>query len=60
VVFKIDPNGNETTLHTFTGGTDGESPNPDLIRDAAGNLYGTTFLGGDPTCHCGVVFKITP
>jgi uncharacterized repeat protein (TIGR03803 family) len=64
VVFKIDPSGTETTLYAFTGGTDGEFPNPDLIRDAPGNLYGTTLDGGDQTCArktgCGVVFKITP
>jgi uncharacterized repeat protein (TIGR03803 family) len=60
VVFKLDPSGTETTLYAFTGGTDGASPGPDLIRDAAGNLYGTTYAGGDPTCMCGVVFKITP
>ncbi|HEX3821140.1 MAG TPA: hypothetical protein VHW45_12450 [Candidatus Sulfotelmatobacter sp.] len=38
-------------------GTDGGFPNS-LIRDAAGNLYGTATLGGDPTCGCVVVFKI--
>ena len=65
VVFKLDPSGHETTLYAFTGGTDGGGPNRDLIKDAAGNLYGTTVYGGDlssPLCPngCGVVFKITP
>jgi uncharacterized repeat protein (TIGR03803 family) len=60
VVYKIDPNGKETVLHSFTNGPDGGFPNADLLRDAAGNLYGTTTSGGDPTCNCGVVFKITP
>jgi uncharacterized repeat protein (TIGR03803 family) len=60
VVFKLDPAGAETVLYTFMLGTDGGYPNADLVRDAAGNLYGTTVSGGDPTCQCGVVFKITP
>ena len=30
-----------------------------LIRDAAGNLYGTTGAGGGPGNH-GVVFKLDP
>jgi uncharacterized repeat protein (TIGR03803 family) len=61
VVFKLDPNGNETVIHNFTGGADGRSPNAALLRDASGNLYGTTGLGGSSGCGgfgCGVVFKI--
>ncbi len=46
VVFKMDKNGNETVLHTFIGGQDGANSYAPLIRDAAGNLYGTTVLGG--------------
>jgi len=68
VVFKLDPSGQETTLYAFTGGSDGGGPTKDLIRDAAGNLYGTTVFGGDLSANCplgyqlgcGVVFKITP
>jgi uncharacterized repeat protein (TIGR03803 family) len=63
VVFKVDPSGNETVLYTFTGGTDGLGPG-NLIRDAAGNLYGTADGGGDFSCSqghgCGVVFKLDP
>jgi uncharacterized repeat protein (TIGR03803 family) len=44
-----------TVLHTFTG-PDGENPVGGLVRDKAGNLYGTTFFGGSFTD--GVVFKI--
>ena len=65
VVFKLDRAGNETVLHTFTGGTDGANPSANLILDEDGNLYGTTSFGGDVTdspCSalggCGVVFKI--
>src|SRR5262249_19934486 len=50
VVFKLDTTGKETVLHRFTGGADGANPNfgdPGLLRDAAGNLYGTTGAGGN-------------
>lgn len=46
-------------VHSFIGEpTDGDKPNGDLIQDAAGNLYGTSFQGG--THNLGVVFKIDP
>jgi hypothetical protein len=51
-----------TVLYTFTG-ADGANPQAALIRDGNGNLYGTTFSGGDLNkcggVGCGVVFKIT-
>jgi uncharacterized repeat protein (TIGR03803 family) len=53
------------TLYTFQGASDGGYPNA-VVRDAAGNLYGTTISGGVGTCTdgdlsgCGVVFKVTP
>jgi uncharacterized repeat protein (TIGR03803 family) len=61
VVFKLDADGRETVLYSFTGGADGAKPHAGLIRDWAGNLYGTTAYGGDTqTCRlgCGVVFKL--
>jgi uncharacterized repeat protein (TIGR03803 family) len=61
VVFKLDGTGTETVLHNFTGGLDGEGPHGSVVLDAAGNLYGTTQLGGDLSCYafgCGVVFKL--
>ena len=58
VVFKIDPSGNETVLYSFTGGTDGGYPLDGVIRDPAGNLYGTTSGGG--ASGAGVVFKVDP
>jgi uncharacterized repeat protein (TIGR03803 family) len=57
VVFKIDPAGNETVLHTFVG-TDGFNPFASLFRDSDGNLYGTTQFGGD--FGNGAVFKLNP
>ena len=62
-VFKLDPLANLTTLYTFTGGADGASALSGVIRDAAGNLYGTTSAGGDLSCNpprgCGVIFKLS-
>ena len=57
-VFKLDPSNNETVLYPFTGGTDGGGPEAGLIKDAQGNLYGTTSGGGDPICKCGTVFEL--
>lgn len=45
IVFKIDPQGNETILYNFTGGTDGGNPNGPLLW-SAGKIYGTTATGG--------------
>jgi uncharacterized repeat protein (TIGR03803 family) len=62
-VFKLDATGKETVLHDFTGGADGGSPNPGLVLDTAGNLYGSAASGGDLSCGaggCGVIFKIAP
>ena len=57
-VFKVDTTGKATVLHSFTGGpTDGASPYSRLIRDAAGNLYGTTSFGG--AFDYGTVFKLS-
>jgi uncharacterized repeat protein (TIGR03803 family) len=64
-IFKLDPAGVLTVLYNFMGGTDGSGPFGPLILDAAGNLYGTTELGGDPSCKllgsalgCGTVFEL--
>jgi uncharacterized repeat protein (TIGR03803 family) len=64
VLFTVDKTGTVTVLHNFTGGTDGANPGAALIRDAAGNFYGTTLYGGGGTlCRsnnmgCGTVFKL--
>ena len=49
-VFALSPgsNGNwtETKLHDMTGASDGSTPLAGLTLDGAGNLFGTTSLGG--------------
>ena len=66
VVFELTPsNGGwtESVIYTFTGGSDGASPAAGVIFDQAGNLYGTTWTGGNPGCFaggCGTVFELTP
>ena len=69
VIFKLTPTAHgpwqETVLHTFTGGSDGEGPFAGVILDSRGNVYGSTYYGGDTSnCFvpsgCGVVFKLAP
>jgi uncharacterized repeat protein (TIGR03803 family) len=60
-VFKLTPSGGNwiyTSLHDFTGSTDGGEPVSTVVFDADGNLYGTATLGG--ASGKGVVWKITP
>src|SRR5215467_9688355 len=55
-VFKLDPAGNETVLHSFDGPVEGASPLGGLVMDAVGNLYGTTFVYGSG--GYGTVFRV--
>jgi uncharacterized repeat protein (TIGR03803 family) len=60
-VFKLTTSGKEIVLHRFNG-ADGKFPKARLIRDTAGNLYGSTSEGGDLNCNqgngCGTVFRL--
>jgi uncharacterized repeat protein (TIGR03803 family) len=65
-IFKLDPSGKFTVLHTFHGGTGGADPSAGLVRDSAGNLYGTTYQGGGGgnACltfdgGCGIAFEFS-
>jgi uncharacterized repeat protein (TIGR03803 family) len=64
-VFRLTPRGVLKVLHTFGGGKDGENPLAGVIADKAGNLYGTTRLGGENGngCFgdgCGTIFRLAP
>jgi uncharacterized repeat protein (TIGR03803 family) len=56
-VFELSPSGTETILHSFTNGTDGTFPSGGVISDRAGNLFGTTYFGGQN--DNGTIFEIT-
>jgi uncharacterized repeat protein (TIGR03803 family) len=60
-VYELSPRRNgewdERVIYSFQKGTDGNSPISNLVRDAAGNLYGTTSEGG---LGSGVIFKLSP
>ena len=57
-VFKIDRSGKETILHSFAGyPNDGGGPIAGVIRDAEGNLYGTTISGGS-SIDFGMVYRL--
>jgi uncharacterized repeat protein (TIGR03803 family) len=58
-IYEVDAAGSYTELHSYTGGADGAIPEGGLVRDASGNLYGTTAYGGAHN-GAGVVFKLTP
>jgi uncharacterized repeat protein (TIGR03803 family) len=71
-IFRVTPEGVETVLYSFKGGSDGASPwLAGLTLGSDGNFYGTTFFGGGSGCSgtfgidqfgsgCGTVFKVTP
>jgi uncharacterized repeat protein (TIGR03803 family) len=56
VAYKLDTTGKETVLYSFTGRADGRGPLAGVVRDSAGNLYGTTNSGG--ASDFGAVFKV--
>jgi uncharacterized repeat protein (TIGR03803 family) len=70
-IFKIDTKGNFTTMHEFSGNSDGGVPYSALIQATDGDFYGTATAGGDLSCSvtvsgegyptytgCGTVFKM--
>ena len=56
VVYKLAPSGDETVLHSFTGGSDGGYPYAGVVLAPAGNLYGTATFGG--AAGGGVLYEI--
>ena len=66
-VYKITPSGAESIVYSFSGGVggskDGASPAAALIQGSDGNLYGTTFFGGNSSTGVGTgvgtVYQLT-
>src|SRR5947209_3055602 len=60
LILPVSHAGAATTkiIYSFGGAEDGEYADTDLVRDAAGNLYGTTVQGG--TLASGTVWELTP
>ena len=59
--FKLSPSlggWTYTSLHDFTGGSDGQYSLSNLVFDSSGNMYGTAAYGGEH--GYGVVLEITP
>ncbi|MBZ5572531.1 MAG: hypothetical protein LAO09_11720 [Acidobacteriia bacterium] len=61
-IFRITPVGKLTTIYSFCvepgNCSDGQDPRAGLVQGVDGNLYGTTYSGGDYSA--GTIFKITP
>lgn len=75
VVFKLSPRGQNwvySIVYRFPGGSNGGLLTDDHLAVANGDVFGTTFVGGDVNSNsicpqevldlsgCGVVFEITP
>jgi len=63
-VYQVTPAGVSTVLYSFAGQPDGAYPFGALLRDAHGDLYGTTAAGGTGTAAacgggCGTVFELS-
>ncbi len=59
-VFRITPNGHETVLYRFQGGSDGANPLSGLLSLKGKRLIGATLYGGSSVCSigCGTVFEL--
>jgi len=63
--FELTPSGGGYTksiIHSFGSGTDGRGP-AGVVLDNAGNVYGTTIVGGtgtECTYNCGTVYQLIP
>lgn len=60
-VFEVSMSGEERIVYRFRGGKDGAAPEGTLLA-LDGELFGTTYSGGDKTCdrsRCGTLFEVT-
>jgi uncharacterized repeat protein (TIGR03803 family) len=56
-IFQITPEGAFTVLYTFTGGTDGGTPERGVIQGTDGAFYGVANAGG--IGGAGLIYKLT-
>ncbi len=61
-VYAVKPNGVESVLYRFKGGSDGRVPVAGLIN-VSGTFYGTTLQGGPTDCDggvgCGTIYSVS-
>jgi RHS repeat-associated protein len=55
-VFRVSVGGSLTILHSFTGGTDGQTPCGPPVQGADGDFYGTAWVGAH---NAGIIYKVT-
>jgi uncharacterized repeat protein (TIGR03803 family) len=56
-IFELSSGGTFTSLASFNG-TNGSNPQANLVEDAAGDLFGTTYSGGTGSPADGTVFEL--
>ena len=69
-VYQVNTNGAEQVIYSFLGpdnNSDGANPFSAVVKDLAGNLYGSTVFGGtinnnncEPDSGCGTIFELSP
>ena len=62
IIYQLSKSGKLTVLHSFDN-SDGDGPIGEVLRDANGALYGTTYVGGSGKCSyygCGTVWEYVP
>jgi len=55
-VFKLDPSGSFSVLHSFEYGNGGGYPSSKLVQGSDGSFYGTTNIGGSN--DAGIVYRL--
>jgi uncharacterized repeat protein (TIGR03803 family) len=61
--FELTPSAgtwSRSILYDFISNASGLVPYGGVVFDNTGNLYGTTSQGGNNTCNCGLVYKLSP
>jgi uncharacterized repeat protein (TIGR03803 family) len=62
VVYEISNSGTFSILYWFCSSancSDGSSPDGGVVMASENVIWGTTAYGGNKTCNCGTVFKLT-